>query len=239
MQLLTHIYDNNSNREASQGRAYRFPRTDQRVKVRMGNRKVMNTKQGSLEMNMGWGEIRIRVPVQGYTECNIAVLRGAEVIGGVVKRLFKVLGGVEWLKVQVGCTRFISKRRQWLQSIWHVASLQALRSAESVGCAWILSRIVVERPQEYASSKVTPLKLVLPAKISNCAMYSSANLLNDILRSCSLVHAVLEWSGSPNASLTCFMDTLNVGIIDMPLMIACIWLCAYTSAVPLIIKERA
>ena len=34
----------------------------------------------------------------------VAVLRGAEVIGGVVKRLFKVLGGVGQLKVRVGCT---------------------------------------------------------------------------------------------------------------------------------------
>ena len=42
----------------------------------------------------------------------VAVLRGAEVVGGVVKRLFEVLGGVGQLKVWVGCTCFISKRQQ-------------------------------------------------------------------------------------------------------------------------------
>ena len=36
----------------------------------MGNRKVMDMKQGSLGMNMGEGEIGIRVPVWGYMECN-------------------------------------------------------------------------------------------------------------------------------------------------------------------------
>ena len=41
---------------------------DQRVKVRMGNRKVMEMKQGSLETKMGQGEIRIGVLVQGYME---------------------------------------------------------------------------------------------------------------------------------------------------------------------------
>ena len=35
----------------------------------MGNRKVMEMKQGSLETKMGQGEIRIGVPVQGYIEC--------------------------------------------------------------------------------------------------------------------------------------------------------------------------
>ena len=43
---------------------------DQRVKVRIRNRKEMDMKQGSLEMKMGQGEIRIGVPVWGYTECN-------------------------------------------------------------------------------------------------------------------------------------------------------------------------
>ena len=33
--------------EDRQGQAYGVLRTDQRVKVRMGNRKVMDTKQGS------------------------------------------------------------------------------------------------------------------------------------------------------------------------------------------------
>ena len=53
-----------------QGRAYGVPRTDHRVKVRTGNKKVMEMKQGSLETKMGRGEIRIRVLVQGYMECN-------------------------------------------------------------------------------------------------------------------------------------------------------------------------
>ena len=34
----------------------------------------------------------------------VAVLRGAEAVGGVVKRLFKVLGRVGRLKVRVGRT---------------------------------------------------------------------------------------------------------------------------------------
>ena len=55
-----------------------------------------------------------------------------------------------------------------------------------------LVKDTVERPQEYASSKAASLKLVLPAKISKCAVYSSADMLNDILRSCRLVHAVLK-----------------------------------------------
>ena len=54
-----------------QGQVYRVLNTDQRVKVRMGNRKVMEMKQGSLETKMGQGEIRIRVLIQGYTGCNI------------------------------------------------------------------------------------------------------------------------------------------------------------------------
>ena len=58
------------NWEDRQGQTYGVLRTDQKFKVRIGNRKVMKTKQGSLETKMGWGEIRIRVPVQGYTECN-------------------------------------------------------------------------------------------------------------------------------------------------------------------------
>ena len=36
-----------------EGQGYRVPKMDQRVKVRMGNRKVMDTKQGSLETKMG------------------------------------------------------------------------------------------------------------------------------------------------------------------------------------------
>ena len=43
---------------------------DQRVKVRIGNRKVIETKQGSLEMRMGRGEVKVRVPVWGCIECN-------------------------------------------------------------------------------------------------------------------------------------------------------------------------
>ena len=43
---------------------------DQRVKVRMGNRKVMEMKQESFGNKMGYREIRIGVPVWGYTECN-------------------------------------------------------------------------------------------------------------------------------------------------------------------------
>ena len=52
-------------------RIYGVPRMDQRVKVRMGNRKVTDMKQGSLGTNMRQGEVRIGVLVQGYIECNI------------------------------------------------------------------------------------------------------------------------------------------------------------------------
>ena len=51
-------------------RVIRSSKMDQRVKVRIGNRKVIETKQGFLEMRMGWGEVRVRVPVQGWIECN-------------------------------------------------------------------------------------------------------------------------------------------------------------------------
>ena len=44
--------------------------SDQRVKVRIGNGKVMEMKQGSLEMKMGQWEVKIRVLVRGCTECN-------------------------------------------------------------------------------------------------------------------------------------------------------------------------
>ena len=43
---------------------------DQRVKVRIGNIKVIETKQGSLEMRMGQGEIKVGVLVWGCTGCN-------------------------------------------------------------------------------------------------------------------------------------------------------------------------
>ena len=43
---------------------------DKRVKVRIGTRKVIETKQGSLETKIEQGEIRIGVLVWGYTECN-------------------------------------------------------------------------------------------------------------------------------------------------------------------------
>ena len=56
--------------KVGQGQAYGVPRMESRVKVRMENRKVMDTNQGSLETKMGRGQIRIGVPVWGYTECN-------------------------------------------------------------------------------------------------------------------------------------------------------------------------
>ena len=43
---------------------------DQRGKVRIGNRKVIETKQGSWETRMGQGEIKVGVPVQGCIGCN-------------------------------------------------------------------------------------------------------------------------------------------------------------------------
>ena len=41
------------NGEDGQSWAYRVPKTDQRVKVRIGNRKVMEMKQGSLKTKIG------------------------------------------------------------------------------------------------------------------------------------------------------------------------------------------
>ena len=41
---------------------------DQRVRI--GNRKVIETKQGSLRTRMGQGEVRVGVLVRGCTECN-------------------------------------------------------------------------------------------------------------------------------------------------------------------------
>ena len=43
---------------------------DQRVKVRIGNRKVIEMKQGSLEMRIRQGEVKVGVSVWGCTECN-------------------------------------------------------------------------------------------------------------------------------------------------------------------------
>ena len=42
---------------------------DQEVKV-IGNRKVTETKQGSLKTRVGQGEVKVAVLVQGCTECN-------------------------------------------------------------------------------------------------------------------------------------------------------------------------
>ena len=52
------------------GSAYGVPNMDQRVEVRIGNRKVMELKQGSLETEMGREEVRVGVLVWGCTECN-------------------------------------------------------------------------------------------------------------------------------------------------------------------------
>ena len=41
------------NGEDSQGQVYRVPIMDQRGKVRIGREKVVEMKQGSLEMGMG------------------------------------------------------------------------------------------------------------------------------------------------------------------------------------------
>ena len=47
-----------------------FQKLDQRGKVIIGNRRVIEMKQGSLEMGMGWGEVKVEVLVWGCTECN-------------------------------------------------------------------------------------------------------------------------------------------------------------------------
>ena len=65
------------NQGDGQGWAYGVPRMDQRVKVRIGNRKVIEMKQGSLEMRMGRGEVKVRVLVWGCTECNRLVSSSA------------------------------------------------------------------------------------------------------------------------------------------------------------------
>ena len=71
MESLVRVdWDQVGNGEDGQGQAYRVPNTDQRVKVRIRNRKVMEMKHGSLEAKMGRGEVRVGVLVQGCTECN-------------------------------------------------------------------------------------------------------------------------------------------------------------------------
>ena len=60
-------------KQDGQGWAYGVPNMDQMVKVRIGNRKVMEMKQGSLETKMRQGGVMVRVPVRGCTECNIAL----------------------------------------------------------------------------------------------------------------------------------------------------------------------
>ena len=44
---------------------------DQRVKIRMENRKVMDMKQGSWKQTWDKGETGIGVLVQGCIECNM------------------------------------------------------------------------------------------------------------------------------------------------------------------------
>ena len=58
------------NREDGQGWAYGVPKIDQKGKVRIGNTKVIEMKQGSLETRMGQREVKVGVSVWGCTECN-------------------------------------------------------------------------------------------------------------------------------------------------------------------------
>ena len=58
------------NGDDGQGQAYSVPKMDQRVMVRIGNRKVIEMKQGSLETIMERGEVKVGVLVWGCTECN-------------------------------------------------------------------------------------------------------------------------------------------------------------------------
>ena len=51
---------------------------DQRVKFRMGNRKVIEMKQRFLEMKMRRGEVKVGVLVRGCTECNTHHLWNSE-----------------------------------------------------------------------------------------------------------------------------------------------------------------
>ena len=46
------------NREVGQGWAYGVPKQVKGLRLELGNRKVIETKQGSLEMRIGWGEVR-------------------------------------------------------------------------------------------------------------------------------------------------------------------------------------
>ena len=85
------------------------PKMDQRVKVRIGNRKVMEMKQGSLETKMGQGEVRIGVLVWGYTECNTVPL---DIVGSCISELEpqkrdvrqweEQRSGVFWTRVSLG-----------------------------------------------------------------------------------------------------------------------------------------
>ena len=65
------------------------------------------------------------------------MLRGVEVVGGVVKRF---LDGVGRLKVRVGLYP-LHLQKMTVIAINLACCLLHLRSAGSVGCAWILSRI--------------------------------------------------------------------------------------------------
>ena len=55
---------------SSQGHAYRVSKWIKMVRLELGTEKVIETKQGSLGTGMGWGEVKVRVLVQGCTECN-------------------------------------------------------------------------------------------------------------------------------------------------------------------------
>src|SRR5882672_4293346 len=89
------------------------------------------------------------------------------------------------------------------------------------------------------SSKAASLKLVLPASISNLAMYSSAIMPVVIFRVCSWARAVLSLSGSPKVLVMPASNLAMVVNVEEWDRIALVSFSAQTSTIPPCMNERA
>src|SRR5882672_8119058 len=90
-----------------------------------------------------------------------------------------------------------------------------------------------------ASSKVASLKPVLPASISNLALYSSAVIPVVIFRVCSWARDVLSLSGSPKVLIMPASNSARVVNVEEWDRTALVSFSAQTCAIPLRINERA
>src|SRR5882672_5746331 len=90
-----------------------------------------------------------------------------------------------------------------------------------------------------ASSKAASLKLVLPASISNLAMYSSVVMPIVIFRACSLALAILSLLGSLKVLVMPASNSERVVNVEEWDRTALVSFSAHTCAIPLCMNERA